>query len=61
MYFREWCDDVNLIKDFRYEITVYYYGNGLPPDFFRLGVKFPNNAEVKPITSTYLRRSIGGY
>ena len=49
------------MKGFRYEITVYYYGNGNKPEFFKLGVKFPDNFEVKPINSTYLRRSMGGY
>ena len=59
MHFRKWCTDVMLLKGFRYETIVYHYGNGLAPDFFKLGVKFPDNTEVKPITNTYLRRSIG--
>ena len=47
------------MKGFRYEITVDHYGNGKGPDFFKLGVKFPDNTEVKPITKAYLRRSMG--
>ena len=60
-YFRQLCNEVTLMKGFRYEITVYYYGNGLNPDFFRLGVRFPDNTEVKPISKIYLKRSMGRY
>ena len=49
------------MKGFRYEITVYYYGDGANPDFFRLGVRFPDNTEVKPISKAYLKRSMGRY
>ena len=59
--FRKWCDEVTLIKGFRYEITVYHYGNGYNPEYFRLGVKFPDDSEVKPISKEYLRRSMGRY
>ena len=59
IHFRKWCDDVNLTKGFRYEITVYYYGAGNAQDYFKLGVKFPDSTEVKPVNSTYLRRSMG--
>ena len=57
--YRKWCDDVHLMKGFRYEITVYYFGIGFPLDQFKLGVKFPDSTEVKPLNSTYLRRSMG--
>ena len=49
------------MKGFRYEITVYYYGNGAYPDYFRLGVRFPDSTEEKPISKTYLKRSLGRY
>ena len=61
MHFRKWCNDVDLMKGFRYEIIVYYYGDGQNADFFKLGVKFPDSTEVKPINSTFLRRSMGRY
>ena len=47
------------MEGFRYEITVDFYGNGAFKDFFKLGVKFPDDTEVRPITKLYLRRSMG--
>ena len=49
------------MKGFRYEIIVYHRGHGDYPDFFKLGVKFPDNTEIKPITNAYLWRSMGRF
>ena len=60
MICRVWAvKDVNLMKGFRYYLELLYYGNGLYPDFFRLGVRFPDSTEVKPIDNRFLRRSMG--
>lgn len=57
--FRQWSEEVNLMKGFRYELNAYYYGNGISPEFFRLGVEFPDKSEEKPISKNYLWRSMG--
>lgn len=56
---RKWSQEVNLIKGFRYKLTFLYYGNGHNPEFLRLGVRFPDGSEEKPISSKYLWRSMG--
>ena len=56
---RKYSAEVELLKGFRYEIAVYHYGTSSSTGFLRLGVKFPNATEVKPIPKAYLRRSMG--
>ena len=57
--YRQWSEEVDLMKGFRYELTVYHFGNGKGPDFFHLGVEFPDKTEEKPISKNYLWRSMG--
>ena len=56
---RKYSAEVDLLKGFRYEIVAYHYGTTYSTGFFRLGVKFPDATEVKPIPKAYLRRSMG--
>ena len=56
---RRYSAEVDLLKGFRYEIVAYHYDATYRTGFFRLGVRFPDGTEVKPIPKAYLRRSMG--
>ncbi|XP_065054969.1 uncharacterized protein LOC135683591 isoform X2 [Rhopilema esculentum] len=58
---RKWSDEVILLEGFRYEILVHHFGAQSSMTFFKLGVKFPDLTEQKPINSTNLRRSMEHY
>lgn len=47
------------MEGFRYELTAYFYGDGENLEYFRLGVKFPDQSEVMPISKEFLWRSLG--
>eukprot|EP00794_Sanderia_malayensis_P019881 gene19881-21822_t len=53
--------EITLMKGFRYMLEFLHWANGNSPDFFRVGVTFPDGTEVKPITKAYLKRSMEFY